>query len=61
MIRFGGELGMSKKAQRVEPMVESDDDNAARGKTPAVVARFGAGTCDKSAPVNLEASVRSAT
>ena len=43
---------MGKEAQRIEPMVKSDDDDATRGETRAVVARFGAGACDKSAPVN---------
>ena len=43
---------MGEEAQRIEPMVDGDDDNAARGKTRAVVARFGAGADDKAAAVN---------
>ena len=41
MIRFGGEFRMSQEAQRVEPMVESDDDDPTRGEKRAVVTRFG--------------------
>ena len=52
MLGFGGEFGMSEKAQRIETMVDGDDDNAPRGKTCAVVARFGARADDKAAAVN---------
>src|SRR5580692_7084646 len=51
MIRFGGEFRMSQEAQHVEPMVDGDDDNAARGKACAVVARFGAGADHEAAAV----------
>ena len=51
MLGFGGEFGMRKEAQRVEPMVHRDDDNAARRKTRAVVARFGPGADDEAASV----------
>ena len=52
MLRFGGELGMGEKAQRIEPMVERDDDDAARRETRAVIARLGPGADDKPAAVN---------
>ena len=52
MFGFGGEFGMGEEAQRIEPMVDGDDDNAARGKTRAVVARLGAGADDEAAAVN---------
>ena len=43
---------MGEKTQRIEPMVERDDEDAARGKTRAVIARLGAGADDKPAAVN---------
>src|ERR1700677_2320226 len=52
MIRFGGEFGMGKEAQRVEPMIDGDDDDAPRRKTRAVIARLRAGARDKAAAVN---------
>src|SRR5580704_8718446 len=52
MIRFGGEFRMSQEPQRIKPMVDADEDDAARGKARAVVARFGAGADDEAAPVN---------
>ena len=52
MIGFGGKLGMGEKTQRIEPMVERDDDDAARGETRAVVARLGPGAGDEPAAVN---------
>ena len=35
MVRFGGEFRMGEKAQRIEPMVKCDDDDAVRGETRA--------------------------
>ncbi len=52
MLRFGGELRMGEKAQRVEPMVERHDENAARGNMRAVIARLGPGADDEPAAVD---------
>ena len=52
MTQFSGELGMGEKAQRIESMVERDDDDAARGEMSAVVARLGSRAGDKSTAVN---------
>jgi hypothetical protein len=52
MLGFGRELRMGEKAQRVEPMVERDDEDAARGKMRTIIARLGAGADDKPAAVN---------
>ena len=52
MVRFGGEFGMGEEAQRIEPMVKRDDDDASCRKTRAVVARFGARADDRSAAVD---------
>ncbi len=52
MLGFGGELGMREKAQRIEPMVDGDDDDAARGETRAVIAGLGAGADDEAAAMN---------
>ena len=43
---------MGEKAQRIEPMVERDDDDAARRETRAVIARLGPRADDKPAAVN---------
>ena len=43
---------MGEEAQRIEPMIDGDDDNAARGETRAVVARLGAGADDEAAAMN---------
>ena len=43
---------MGEKAQRIEPMVEGHDEDAARGEMRAVIARLGAGADDKPAAVN---------
>lgn len=52
MLGFGGQLGVGEEAQRVEPMIDGDDNNATRGKTRAVVARLGAGADDEAAAMN---------
>ena len=41
MIQFGREFWMGEETQRIEPMVDGDDDNAARGEVRAVIARLG--------------------
>jgi hypothetical protein len=49
---FGGEFGVGEKAQRVEPVVERHDEDAARREARAVVARLGAGAHGGAAAVN---------
>src|ERR1700733_2346622 len=52
MLGLGGELRMGEEAQRMEPVVHGDDNDAARGVKRAVVARFGARADDKAAAMN---------
>ena len=52
MFQFGGEFRMGEKTQRIEAMVERNDEDAARGKMRAIIARLGAGADDKPAAVN---------
>ena len=51
---FGREFGMREKTERIEPMVDGDDDDASRGELCAVVARLGARPDDEAAAVNPE-------
>ena len=45
---------MGEEAQRIEPVVDGDDDDATRRETRAVVARFGARADDEAAAVNQD-------
>ena len=51
---FGGQFGMREEAERVEAMVDGDDDDPLRRQPAAVVTRLRAGTDDEAAAVDPE-------
>ena len=52
MVQFGGEVGMGEKTQGVQPVVDCDDNDAARRDMGAIITRLRPGAGDESATVN---------
>jgi len=50
--RLAGELRAREECERVEPVVDGDDDDSLCGQIGSVVARFGSGADDEAATVN---------